>query len=82
MLKVENYKEPERQWNVWKITISDHFIEQLDFTSHEWYILNECRKPEAEISMVVLGLALLAKKIESKFSNTSTGQEENLLPRT
>jgi hypothetical protein len=84
MLKIETYTRPEISAQVWKLTISDYELVQLDFTPQEKSILEKCNEPGAPISMVALGLALLARKIESQASsapNTApTGQAAARLP--
>lgn len=71
MLKIETYTRPEISAQVWKLTISDYELIEIDLTSKERHILNECQKPEAPISMVAMGLALLARKIEQKTESAS-----------
>ena len=46
------------------MTISDYYLAKIDFTKEEKVLIDRCNKPEADISMVALGLALIAKKIE------------------
>ena len=64
MLKIETYKNYENLTSVWKMTISDYYLAKIDFTKEEKVLIDRCNKPEADISMVALGLALIAKKIE------------------
>jgi len=78
MLKIETYNDVEKMAHVWKLTISDYELFMLDFTPQEKAILDKCSEPSAQISMVALGLALIARKIEQKTSSApntaSSGQ--------
>ena len=69
MLKIETYNDVEKMATVWKLTISDYELSMLDFTPYEKAILDKCNEPSAQISMVALGLALIARKIEQKTSS-------------
>jgi hypothetical protein len=78
MLKIETYNDVNKMATVWKLTISDYELAMLDFTPQEKVILDKCNEPSAQISMVALGLALIARKIEQKTSSApntaSSGQ--------
>ena len=78
MLKIETYNDVEKMAKVWKLTISDYELAMLDFTPQEKAILDKCNEPSAQISMIALGLALIARKIEQKTSSApntaSSGQ--------
>ena len=81
MLKIETYSRPEISAQVWKLTISDYELIQLDLTPQEKAVLEKCNEPGAPISMVALGLALLARKIEMQANGApNNGLQSDLLP--
>lgn len=68
MVKLEQYKNPLLDSQVYKLEISNYELSQLVLTPNEVKILQQLGADDAPISNMLAGLALLARKIEQYYT--------------